>query len=75
MSWYYQNNGTLVGPLTSQQLKSDAEQGKINEHTQVRKDQGKWVPATKINGLQILAPVAAPSTEAWAEPPAFVDVT
>jgi GYF domain 2 len=51
-SWYYQLDGTLVGPMASSDLKRHVKAGRIRPETLIRKgDQGKWYPAHKVQGL------------------------
>lgn len=51
-SWYFQLDGTQVGPMTSSDLKRHVVAGRIHPTTLVRKgEDGKWYPARKVQGL------------------------
>jgi hypothetical protein len=50
--WYYQLMGTVVGPLSADELRQHARDGQIGQDTLVRKGaEGSWVLADKVRGL------------------------
>lgn len=72
MNWYFQHEGSKVGPLTSDQLREYAQSGKITAQTLVTRDGlDGWVAASQVAGLlenqepaAVVTPnAAAPTTE------------
>lgn len=50
--WYYQIMGEEIGPLTSDELRTHAQEHRISLDTLVRKGlQGRWVSADRVRGL------------------------
>jgi len=56
--WFVRNGTDIIGPVSSQILRQFAQSGLVNEASEVSLDGTKWVPATKVNGLD-LRPVFA----------------
>jgi hypothetical protein len=53
MAWYYQRGGTVIGPISSAELKEAARLGRIDAETAVRRDTDEqWHSASKIRGLE-----------------------
>jgi RsiW-degrading membrane proteinase PrsW (M82 family) len=65
-TWYIQIGGAQQGPLSSQQLKQWALQGKLLPNTLVRKNEGQWVAAQRVRGLTFAAGAAAQTRAAGA---------
>jgi hypothetical protein len=59
--WYVLHQGKAWGPLTSGQLKKLAAEGKVSPTTNVRSGaEGRWVPASRVQGLFAAPSGAAP---------------
>src|SRR5579884_3007211 len=77
-SWYVERQGKETGPYTGQQLKELVASGKLRRTDLVRRqDQGKAVPAERVNGLfpsgdgkaQAVPPPAPAGSSARPKPP------
>ena len=76
--YYYDNNGQKQGPVTGGQLKGLARAGRITPETVVENEEGKSVPARKIQGLTFaeamqseIKPSAEPNTYATTPPTSY----
>ncbi len=56
MPWYYSENDEIRGPISSTELREKARRGSISPETLVSQDQGKWVRAAKVKGLEFPLP-------------------
>ena len=64
-TWYVKLQTTVLGPLSSQDMRKLAQEGRVTAHDLVRSsDNEKWVRASSVKGLIIGAP--QPSKEARA---------
>jgi len=55
--WYYQASGSVVGPMSFDELQQKVDAGRVAEDTPTREGpNGPWQPASQIEGL-FLAPV------------------
>jgi hypothetical protein len=65
--WYYQVMGTVIGPLTADEIRWHAVEGRLADDTLVRKGAtGHWVTADRVKGLFTPPPprtTAVPSSE------------
>ena len=53
-SWFYEFNGSHVGPISSSELRHLAREGAVNPETPVKKGDGNWTIAAKVKGLDQL---------------------
>ena len=53
--WYVHDGNQQFGPISGSTLKQWANDGRITPETQIRKGQSAWMPATKVQGLQLTA--------------------
>src|SRR5438105_5252300 len=59
--WFYQIMGDTVGPLSVQDIKAHAHEGRITHDTKVRKGiDGQWILADRVKGL---LPIANQATD------------
>lgn len=58
--FYFDNNGTKQGPITTVQLKTLAQKGVVTSETLIETEQGKQAPAGKIRGLEFAPSVSIP---------------
>ncbi len=50
--WFCATSGKILGPMTSRQLKTLAEEGRLQRDDRIRQGtDGKWVAAAKVRGL------------------------
>lgn len=59
--WYFRDSDKVNGPYNSSQLKQLAQSGHIKADTEVRRDDGNWVRAVRIEGLMLGHTVKDPS--------------
>jgi uncharacterized protein (AIM24 family) len=69
--WYFRVTGTEFGPVSGPELVRNAVDGRIGPETEVRKEGGPWVAASKVAGLfDRAAEARANPDRALAPPPA-----
>ena len=49
--WFYQISGEELGPITTAELVELARSGKLSPDDKVKKNDSKWVSASKVRGL------------------------
>jgi Zn-dependent protease with chaperone function len=49
--WYLMSEGVVKGPVTAKQLRALAEARKLSPTDRVRKNDGQWVEASRVQGL------------------------
>lgn len=71
--WYVEDNDRAIGPFTVAQMKAQAAAGRIKPETKVRKGKrGKWLAASRVQGLHAPAagsPPKAPAAQSTAPVP------
>jgi hypothetical protein len=71
IEWFYESNGSRLGPVQPNELKALADAGKITPETRVwREGMQQWVAAKAIRGLFQAAPTQAPAMAAAPVAPA-----
>jgi uncharacterized protein (AIM24 family) len=72
--WYFRVTGTEFGPISAPELVQNVAAGKIGPDTEVRKRDGAWVPASRVNGLFDRAAQSKPAaTKSLLPPPLAVE--
>lgn len=66
--WFIEAGGRIDGPVSSKDLSTRASSGKLRPTDRVSPDREKWVPASRIKGLQF--PAGTPLPEAPDDEPA-----
>lgn len=64
-SWYFQKNGTQVGPISDSELRQAALSGSIGEDTQIRNETSGWTNARSVKGLKFAEPEPEPEGEGF----------
>ena len=69
MAWYYRRGGVETGPVSSAELKEAASLGRVDADTPVRRDTDeRWVPASKVRGLEFDELIFPPPLPASPDP-------
>jgi uncharacterized protein (AIM24 family) len=71
--WFVRVMGTEIGPVTTAELIRGVAEGKISRDTELRKDGGGWVLASKVSGLFDRAAQAILATPAPPSPTPAID--
>ena len=61
-SWYYDDSGREVGPLSPAEMKHRVAAGTLTPTTRIRRENGNWTTADRVPGLLAQPSVAAKAT-------------
>jgi len=61
--WFVKTSTGKAGPFSASQLRKLATSGKISSTSNVSPDGSKWVPASRIKGLEFPTPTADPTKQ------------
>jgi hypothetical protein len=68
-SWYFQKNGTQIGPISDSELRQAALSGSIKEETQIRTETSGWNNARSVKGLKFAEPEPTMEEVFYTPPP------
>src|SRR4051812_10059082 len=73
VNWYCSIGGVVYGPVTTQELKRMAASGRIARTDEVKRgEEGKWVAAVRVQGLNFGGGAPRPQRAAAVSQPATV---